>query len=281
MNTLRKLIALLLLAMFSTTAFAITNAQLFAYAEANYSSLFAGTAAEGQYLQYNYRYYAATGNYLAVDTAGEIFVLGEFTGNVITSVGTVTAYADAITAWETTGSGAACNATAAPTGINYSQSGNTVTVTTNGCIAVPTAAMCTPSAPQATGINVLVTDTTTSTHMSGITFNMPGMPDPFEAMGASMVGSESCITNATSDYANLTINYNVCYDITTQLASSVTAMQSSGVITVSSPITISAQGSTTMQIVADCTATGADTISDAFTGKIKVKQTDGTYLQIN
>lgn len=100
MNALRKLIALLLLVLSSTTAFAITDAQVFAYAESIYPSLFGGIPSAGQYQQYNYRYYPASGNYLAVDTAGEIFILGSYTGNVITSVGTVTAYADTITAWE-------------------------------------------------------------------------------------------------------------------------------------------------------------------------------------
>lgn len=105
MNALRKLIALLLLAMTSTTAFAVTDAQVFAYAEANYPSIFTGTATAGQYQQYNYRYYPASGNYLAVDTSGEIFILGPYTGDVITSVGPVTAYASTITAWEATQAG--------------------------------------------------------------------------------------------------------------------------------------------------------------------------------
>lgn len=100
MGTLKMLIAPLLLAMISTTAFAVTDNQAFAYAEANYPSIFTGTATAGQYLQYNYRYYPASGNYLAVDTSGVIFILGPYTGNVITSVGPVTAYAGYITAWE-------------------------------------------------------------------------------------------------------------------------------------------------------------------------------------
>jgi hypothetical protein len=68
MSALRKLIALLLLAMISTTAFAITDAQVFAYAEANYPTLFKGTAATGNVQNYDYRYYSATGNYLAVNS---------------------------------------------------------------------------------------------------------------------------------------------------------------------------------------------------------------------
>lgn len=100
MNASRKSTALLLLALFPISSFAMTDARVFAFAEANYPGIFAGTGTDGQYQQYNYRYYPDSGNYLAVDTSGEIFILGPYTGNVITSVGPVTAYAGYITAWE-------------------------------------------------------------------------------------------------------------------------------------------------------------------------------------
>lgn len=101
MFTFRKLIALLL-AIFSTTAFAITDAQVFAWAEANYSEYFPGTPEVGQLEQYDYRYYQGSGNYLAVDTSGMIYVLGPISGNEIAAVGTVASFADTITQWEAT-----------------------------------------------------------------------------------------------------------------------------------------------------------------------------------
>lgn len=107
MNAPKKLIASLLLALFSTSAFAITDNQVFAYAEANYPSIFTGAATAGQYQQYNYRYYPASGNYLAVDTSGMISILGPYTGDVVTPVGLVTTFAPTITAWETTQGGTA------------------------------------------------------------------------------------------------------------------------------------------------------------------------------
>lgn len=101
---LKKLICLLLLAVIPTAAFAITDAQLFAYAQANYSSLFPGVPTAGQitYLgnSYDYRYYSASQNYLGVDTAGTVFVLGSVSGGALTSVGTLPAFAGAVTAWE-------------------------------------------------------------------------------------------------------------------------------------------------------------------------------------
>ena len=78
----------------------ISDARVFAYAEANYSNIFTAPATSGQYLQYDYRYYPASQNYLAVDTNGEIFILGPISGNVITSVGPVESFRSYITGWE-------------------------------------------------------------------------------------------------------------------------------------------------------------------------------------
>lgn len=100
MNAFKKIVALLSIALISSAAAAITNNQVFAFAEANYPGLFAGAASTGQYMQYNYRYYPATGNYLAVDDLGVIHLLGPSTGNAIQRVGPVADYASAITAWE-------------------------------------------------------------------------------------------------------------------------------------------------------------------------------------
>jgi len=100
MNVLKKLSASLLFAMASASAVAATDNQVFAFAEANYASLFSGTASSGQYQQYNYRYYASTGNYLAVDSSGVIYVLGPVSNGEILYVGPVSAFEADITAWE-------------------------------------------------------------------------------------------------------------------------------------------------------------------------------------
>lgn len=92
----------LCLGAFSTNALAITAAQVFAYAEANYPSIFTGTGTVGVYQQYDYRYYPASKNYLAIDTSGGIFLLGPYTGNVMTSAGPMTALSSTISAWEVT-----------------------------------------------------------------------------------------------------------------------------------------------------------------------------------
>ena len=102
MSTFKKLLMALLL-MISAAAFAITDAQVFAYAEANYPDLFSGAATAGTYQTYNYQYYPASQNYLAVDTNGMIYMLGAATGGALAPVGAVSSFAALITAWEAQG----------------------------------------------------------------------------------------------------------------------------------------------------------------------------------
>jgi Regulator of chromosome condensation (RCC1) repeat len=80
----------------------ISNDRVFAYAEANYTDLFPGTAMDNQYLQYSYRYYPGSGNYLGIDTVGVIYILGPYTNNVLTAIGRVKDFTSAILAWEST-----------------------------------------------------------------------------------------------------------------------------------------------------------------------------------
>jgi hypothetical protein len=102
MHFLAKKVAAPLLALLSTTVLAVTDDQVFAYAEANFPSLFAGTVTAGQFQQYNYRHYQASNCFLAVDTAKVIYVLGACVGETVTPVrvGPVADFADAIIAWE-------------------------------------------------------------------------------------------------------------------------------------------------------------------------------------
>jgi arylsulfatase A-like enzyme len=80
----------------------VANDRVFAYAEMNYPSIFSGVPSTGTYQQFHYRYYPDSGNYLAIDTHGRIFMLGPYTTNMQTDIGSVADYADAISAWEKT-----------------------------------------------------------------------------------------------------------------------------------------------------------------------------------
>jgi len=61
-----------------------------------------GSSSAGQFNQYNYRFYAETGNALAVDNAGMIYLLGPITGNKIRLIGPVTSFRKAVIKWENT-----------------------------------------------------------------------------------------------------------------------------------------------------------------------------------
>jgi hypothetical protein len=124
MNAFKNLIALLIFAMISSSAFAITNTDLFAYAEATYPSYFPGTSTVGQYLQYVYKLYSS-GNYLAVDNNGTVSVLGPVFGNKILNVGTLNSFAPQVTAWQATqaaasGGGGTCTINSGVAGVNIS-----------------------------------------------------------------------------------------------------------------------------------------------------------------
>lgn len=160
----------------------------------------------------------------------------------------------------------ACDTTKMPSGMSYTQSGNTINVSTNGCIVAPsTTDMCPVSSPTQTGINVLETTTIKSANMSGLSISMP-MP--------TSVGALTCTKNAQDGITNLTVNYDVCYDITSEM-SAIPASMLTG-----SAVTLSSSGTTTMTIVSDCMTTGASVINDAFTGEIFIKQADGSYLKM-
>lgn len=103
MGAFKKLIVLLLLALFSVAASAaITDAEIIAYAAAKYPTLFSGAAISGQYQNYSYWYYPGSQNYLAVDTTGVIYIMGPVSGGAIIAVGTVESFTPAITAWDAT-----------------------------------------------------------------------------------------------------------------------------------------------------------------------------------
>jgi hypothetical protein len=175
----------------------------------------------------------------------------------------------------------ACSSSKTPAGQNYSQEGNTITVTTTGCIPLPLEGLCTATLAQATGINVLVTNSSSSAQFSGLTFNMPGMSNPLDSLAATYSSTKTCMQNAPANIAALSINYQVCYDVTAQLGSSLDMLKTSGMVTVTPPVTIAAQGKSTMQTVPDCRTTDADTISDAFTGQVWSKQANGSYLLLD
>jgi hypothetical protein len=91
---------LLLLSIFSSSVFAITDAQLFAWAAATYPQYFSGTPTGAQFPPYDIEYYPGTQNILAVNTtSGKVFGLGAITGDVLLYLGKLNDFAPAVTAW--------------------------------------------------------------------------------------------------------------------------------------------------------------------------------------
>jgi len=95
-SMLRKLFLVLILGINSMAALAISNAELFVYAQTTYPTVFAGPAIAGTHLQYNFNYYTGSQNYLAVDNNAHIFMKGPFTNDVISDVGAVADYQNAL-----------------------------------------------------------------------------------------------------------------------------------------------------------------------------------------
>lgn len=100
MNAIPSRSIALLLALAPPVAMAVTDEQLFAWAEAAYPEVFSGDMTTGHHQQFHYRLYAGTGNAMGVDTAGTAYVLGPVTGNVLTSFGPKAGYAGTVAAWE-------------------------------------------------------------------------------------------------------------------------------------------------------------------------------------
>ena len=82
----------------------VSNAQLFAYATGNYPSLFSGavTSAQVSYQgnTFDYQYFSATQNYLAVNTSGMVYIMGPVSGGALKPVAAVSSFADIIYAWQ-------------------------------------------------------------------------------------------------------------------------------------------------------------------------------------
>lgn len=94
--------ALLLLSLVSLqTLAAVSNDLLFVFAEANLPDIFPSPPQAGTYQGYDYRYYALTENYIAIDASGVLYLLGPtLTNNAIVNLGLVAAYEAEILSWE-------------------------------------------------------------------------------------------------------------------------------------------------------------------------------------
>lgn len=255
---------------------------IFDWAEKAYSSFFSSkqnTNAAGQWL---YRYYPTTDIYLGVNKDdSSVYVLGGAFGNKPVYIDKIPAVLKMKTNGEApVGNNGTCDTSKAPKGISYTQNGNTTTITTNGqCVDLPSQGLCTPpAAASATNIHVLTYNQTSSSKMQGIDFSMSGMPNPLETLGDNISNSKNCTIHAPVDFGSQIVNYDVCYNLSSQPG--ISDLQSiPGVLTVTPPITMKTVGSLRNETVPDCFKTDAATITNLVTKEIWVKQ-NGAFVKL-
>ncbi len=173
---------------------------------------------------------------------------------------------------------AACDTSNVPAGINYSQSGNVITVTTNGqCILADLSTNICQVPPQTTpsGISILSSNTATSSRIEGLTINIPGFPDPLNSLSTD---TKHCTINAATETANLVVNSNLCFDITPTITAAFGDSPIDGIV-VTPPVKYFTTGTYTSQTVTDRFATDTTTISDVFTGENWIKQ-NGSFVKL-
>ncbi len=242
---------------------------LFGLAETNFQQFFPNPQTTMIITPWTYRFYPSTGIYLGVNDDGNVYVLGGQFGadiNNPTFVGTLSGLIAQLTPSGGGDNTAACDISDIPEGMNVSQNGNTVNVTTDRCIILPEDRnnFCeTPMQTTATGIHVLTTNRVDKFETSGITIDTMGLPiNPIQSIQDGF-NSSSCTINAPAGQENLTVNSDICFDATEQFS----GFSSLPGVMVTPPITITYVGTSTSQVVADCFNTDATVVDDAFTGQ--------------
>ncbi len=255
------------------------------WSEKTYPELFPSHQATQSIEPWLFRHYPESGIYAGVNQNDNgIYVLGGVWGNNPTFIDNLSNLISQIGNSGGNGNIAACDTTNTPAGIVYSQSGNVISVSSNGqCVLAPeltnTNICQVPQQTTASGISSLSSNTITSSKIEGLTTSTPGLPNPFQAIVDATANVKHCTINATPEDASLVVNSDLCFDITSAITPLLAGFPIEGIV-VTPPIQYSATGTNTSQIVADCFATDATTISDAFSGETWINQ-NGVFVKTN
>ena len=255
------------------------------WSEKTYPELFPSHQATQSIEPWLFRYYPESGIYAGVNqNDSAIYVLGGVWGSNPTFIDNLSNLINQIGNSGGDGNIAACDTTNTPAGIFYSQSGNVISVSSNGqCIIAPALTntnICkVPQQTAASGISVLSSNTVTSSKMEGLTTSTPGLPNPVQTIVDATANVKHCTINATTEAASLVVNSDLCFDITSAITPLLAGFPLEGIV-VAPPIKYSATGTNTSQIVDDCFATDATTISDAFSGETWTNQ-NGSFVKKN
>lgn len=271
--------AVLLAGTASTNADTASDTEtLLNWAENTYPELFPNPQGTQTADPWIFRFYPTTGIYAGVNTGDlGVYVLG----GPWTEPTYIDSLANIVSTIEGAGGSssiAACDTTSIPQGLSYSQSGNVVTVTTNGqCITIPeNSNICEVPEEKAsvTGISVISSTSVTSSSYTGITINVPSDLINLDTLLSG--NSSVCTINAPADFSNITVNSDICVDVTNQLG----ALGDLGsFVSINPPVTFSSSSTLTNQVVADCFATEAAIIVDAVTDQTWINQ-NGTFVEM-
>lgn len=251
------------------------------WAENTYPEFFPSHQATQSIEPWLFRHYPEVGIYAGVNkTDNGIYVLGGPWGNNPTFIDSLPNMLNHIVNSGGNGSIPACNTVNVPAGLVFTQSGNVVNVTTNGqCIPLPTNLnLCeAPRQTSATGISLLTTSNVTSSEIKGVTIDIPGIPNPFQSFANDTLNSKHCTINAPQESTNLTVNSDVCYDMTSAFEGQFQGIPG---VTINPPITMATRNTVTSQTVADCFATDASSVYDAFTNEVWIRK-DGNFVKVD
>jgi hypothetical protein len=299
-QTARKLtntaLAMLLLAASQGQADTSSDAEkLLDWAEKTFPQYFSvhkSTLTSGPWI---YRNYSEKGILAGVNKDDlKVYVMGGSFGTSPTVVGSLADLMGQVNGTTAGGSAdafKACDAATVPAGMTVSQSGNVVTVKTNGCIAIPTdTSFCDISdltyKKEATGISIYSTTKFLSPPvLKGITYGDNYKSLIEDSLGKASDNSGYCIINAPREMeANLyTVNLDACYDMTSTFAAFKDIPSIPGaptLITVTPPVTYSLKTSSTMKQVSDCFTQGAGVVTNYLTEEVWVKNASGAYEKI-
>jgi hypothetical protein len=270
---------LLVKANFASANLATDTERLLNWAETTFPQYFPSHQGTQSIEPWLFRFYPESQVYAGVNKSdNSVYVLGGSFGVTPTRIDSLVNLMTQVNNSGGNGSIAGCDTSTVPAGISYSQSGNVVTVTTSGqCVPAPDLSnsnLCKPPKQTApSGISLLGTNTVSSSQITGIT--VTGFPIDLKQIVDATANVKHCTKNAPVETANIIVNSDLCFDVTTAITS-IIPPGTPGIVT-NPPVLYSTKGTFTTQTVADCFATDATTVTDSYTGEVWIRNKAGIF----
>lgn len=263
---------------FASADLASDTERLLNWAETTYPNFFPTHQVTQSIDPWLFRYYPDTKIYAGVNkTNNDVYVLGGQWGDNPTRIASLAELIAQVPPGPDNNT--ACDTANVPAGMSYSQNGNVVNIATNGCIVLPeNTNFCeTPQQPTATGISVLTTTTANSPPtFGGIIISDPSIAALLQPMINGFTSSKHCTVHVPTESANLVVNSDLCFDMTSTLQGSLTGIPG---VTITPPITMALKNTTSSETVPDCFLTDAASIYNTVTNESWIKQ-GGTFVNV-